>query len=120
MDFVNFCGKKQSQVNCAMHCRLEHSQPKISQLRLLIVPDLIDRNGQRNLCHTPTSMSTLPKRENDQNTGHAAESGQLPLLLTKFSAPSRKNESARKDGHDREVEQTHGMSTWNGNIKDAG
>lgn len=65
-------------------------------------------------------MSTLPKRESDQNTGHAAESRQLPLVLKNFSVPSRKNESARKARHDRVVEQTHGMSTWNGNIKDAG
>lgn len=95
-----------------MHCTSEHCQPKIAQLRLLIVPDLIDRNGQRNLCSTPTFMSTLPKRESDQNTGHAAESRQLPLVLMNFSAPSRRNESARKAGHNREVEQTHRMSTW--------
>lgn len=65
-------------------------------------------------------MSTLQKRESDQNTGHAAESRQLPLVLTNFSAPSRKNESARKAGHNREVEQTYRMSTWDGNSKDAG
>lgn len=34
--------------------------------------------------------------------------------------PQEKNETARKAGHNKEVEQTHGMSTCNGNTKDAG
>lgn len=62
MDFVNFCGKKQSQVNCTMRGMLGHGQPKISQLRLLVVPDLIDGKGQGNLCHTSTSKPTVSKR----------------------------------------------------------
>lgn len=113
MDFVNFCGKKQSQVNCAMHCTLEHCQSKISQLRLFTVPDLIDRNGQRNLYRTPTSKSTLPKRENDQNTGHAAESRQLPLVLTNFSAPSRKKRDCKKS----RAQQGGRANTWNVNMQ---
>ena len=111
MDFVNFCGKKQSQVNCTMHGTLGHCQPKISQLRLLIVPDLIDGNWQGNFYHTLTSKPTVLKRKNDQDVGHSAERRQLPLFMPNFCAPSRKNESARKAGHYKETEQTHGMAT---------
>lgn len=98
MDFVNFCGKKQSQVNCTMHGMLGHCQPKISQLRLLIVPDLIDGNGQRNLYHASTSKPTVPKGKKDQSVGHSAEKRQLPLFLPNFCASSRQMRVQEKQG----------------------
>lgn len=63
MDFVHFCGKKQSQVNCAMHCTLERCQLKIPQLRLLIVPDLIDRNSKKPLSHPNVHVYLAKKGE---------------------------------------------------------
>lgn len=65
----------------------------------------------RKLYHAPTSKPTVPKKENDQDVGHSAERRQLPLFLPNFRAPSRKNESARKGGHHKEIDQTHGIAT---------
>lgn len=88
MDFVNFCGKKQSQVNCTMHGMLGHGQPKISQLRLLIVLDFIAGKGQGNLCHSTTSKPTVTKRKNNHWT--SAKRRQLPSFLPNFCTPPRK------------------------------